>query len=47
MLSSSNLDVDMDNEDNSNVDNFKEDIENPPSETLVHNFLKRIVIMKN
>jgi hypothetical protein len=39
MQSSSNLDVNMDIGDNSNEDNFEEDIENPPSETLVHNFL--------
>jgi hypothetical protein len=38
MQSSSNLDVNMDIEDNSNADNF-EDIEDSPSETLVHNFL--------
>jgi hypothetical protein len=29
----------MEIEDNSNADNFEEDIENPPSESLVHNFL--------
>ena len=39
MQLSSNIDVDMDIKDNSNVDNFEEDVENPPSETLVHNFL--------
>jgi hypothetical protein len=39
MQSSSNLDVNMDIEDNSNADNFEEDIEDSPSETLVHNFL--------
>jgi hypothetical protein len=39
MQSSSNLDVNMDIEDNSNADNFEEDIEDSPSETFVHNFL--------
>jgi hypothetical protein len=39
MQSSSNLDVNMDIEDSSNADNFEEDIEDSPSETLVHNFL--------
>jgi hypothetical protein len=29
----------MDIEYNSNVENFEEDIENPPSEILIHNFL--------
>jgi hypothetical protein len=49
MQSSSNLDINMDIEDNSNVDNFEEDIENPPSETLVHNFLdsKKIYDFEN
>jgi hypothetical protein len=39
MQSWTNLDVDMDIEYNSNVENFEEDIENPPSEILIHNFL--------
>ena len=41
MQSSSNLDVSTSNalEDNLNIDNFEEDTEDLPSETLVHNFL--------
>ena len=39
MQLSSNLDVYMDIEDNSNVEYFEEYIENPSSETLIYNFL--------
>jgi hypothetical protein len=39
MQSSSNSDVNKDIEDNSNANNFEEDIENPPNKTLVHNHL--------
>ena len=39
MQSSSNLDVHINIEDNSNEDNFEDECEDFPSETLVHNFL--------
>ena len=39
MQSSSNLDVHINIEDNPNEDNFEEECEDFPSETLVHNFL--------
>ena len=39
MQSSSNLDVHINIEDNPNEDNFEEESEDFPSETLVHNFL--------
>ena len=39
MQSTSNLDVHINIEDNPNEDNFEEECEDFPSETLVHNFL--------
>jgi hypothetical protein len=39
MQSNSNVHVDMGIEDNSNADKFEEEIENPPSATIIHNFL--------
>ena len=48
MQSNSNVHVDMDTEDNSNADNFEEEIENPPSATIIQNFLdsKKFMILK-
>ena len=39
MQSSSNLDVQFNTQDNLNTNNFEKNIEDSPSETLVHNFL--------
>ena len=38
MQSNSNLDLHVNIEDNPNEDNFEEECEDFPSETLVHNF---------